>query len=50
MSESHVISALVTIRCELTALIDYHQNMLKQIRTDTLVIDTSIKIFQPDMT
>ncbi len=48
MSESHVISALVTKRSELTALVDYHQNMLKQIRTDMLAIDTSIKIFQPN--
>ena len=48
MSESHIISALVTKRSELTALIDYHQNILKQIRSDMLAIDTSIKIFQPD--
>ena len=48
MAESHVMSALVTKRGELSGQIDYHQNQIKQIKSDMASMDAAIKVFDPD--
>lgn len=48
MAESHVMSALVTKRGELSGQIDYHQSQIKQIKIDMESMDRAIKVFDPD--
>ena len=48
MAESHVVSGLVAKRSELAGKIDYHQNIIKQIRANMVAVDTAIKVFEPD--
>ncbi len=48
MAESHVMSALVTKRGELSGKIDYHQNEIKKIKSDMSSMDAAIKVFDPD--
>ena len=48
MAESHVMSALVTKRGELSGQIDYHQKQIKQIKADMASMDAAIKVFDPD--
>lgn len=48
MAESHVMSALVTKRGELSGQIDYHQNEIKKIKADMASMDAAIKVFDPD--
>lgn len=45
MAESHVISGLVSKRAELSGEIDYHQEQIKQIKTNLASIDNAIKVF-----
>ena len=47
MAESHVISGLVAKHSELVREIDYHQNMLRQIKDNLTAVDTAIKLFDP---
>jgi len=48
MAESHVMSALVTKRGELSGKIDYHQNEIKKIKADMASMDAAIKVFDPE--
>jgi len=48
MAESHVMSALVTKRGELSGQIDYHQSEIKKIKSDMASMDAAIKVFNPD--
>lgn len=48
MTESHVVSALVAKRSELSGEIDYHLERIKQIKKDLVGIDRSIKVFSPN--
>ncbi len=48
MAESHVISALVEKRSQLSGSIDYHQKQIKQIKVDMCAIDGAIKVFNPE--
>jgi hypothetical protein len=47
MSESHIITGLVNKRSELSGLLDFHQIEIKQIQADILILDKSIKLFDP---
>ena len=48
MAESHVMSALVSKRGELSGQIDYHYSEIKQLKIDMESMDKAIKIFDPD--
>jgi len=48
MAESHVISGLVSKHSELAGEIDYHQNKIKQTKSDIDAVATAIKVFDPD--
>lgn len=48
MAESHVISGLVTKRCELAGLVQYYQNKINRLNDDIRHIDATIKLFSPD--
>jgi hypothetical protein len=47
MSESHVLSALISKRSELLGLIDHHRKEIKKINDGLSHINASIKIFNP---
>lgn len=48
MAESHVISGLVAKCSELSGELEYHQNKIKQIGHDVAVLESAIKIIDPD--
>lgn len=48
MSESHVISALVAKRSELSGLVEHYMQEIKRMDADLHHIDASIKLFDPD--
>jgi hypothetical protein len=48
MSESHVVSALVTMRAELTGRIEHFQSQIRQISMDVDHLDATLQLFDPD--
>lgn len=48
MSESHVVSALVAKRAELTGLIEHFQSQIRQISMDVDHLDATLQLFDPD--
>lgn len=48
MSESHVISALVAKRSEMSGLVEHYMQEIKRMDIDLHHIDAAIKLFDPD--
>lgn len=48
MAQSHVMSALITKRGELSGLIDFHRLEIEQIKKQLVSVDGAIKVFDPD--
>lgn len=48
MSESHVVSALVAKRAELTGQIEHFQSQIRQISMDVDHLDATLQLFDPD--
>jgi hypothetical protein len=48
MAETHIISALTEKRAELAGLLAHHRKQIAQISKDLKIVDTTIKMFEPD--
>lgn len=48
MAETHVISALVNKRSELSGLITHYKKELSRLGEEVKILDAAIKLFEPD--
>ena len=48
MAESHVISALIKKRSELSGEIEYYEKIIKEHREDLVSLDKTIHLFDED--